>query len=295
MKIKWLVQDVGITMRMIEDNFYALQKLGFPFGNFGVIAKSKTISNLENILTDPEESFIIRGGTKMLSLLEKLDNLSQTNIFLSPEQLAFSSQYIQKLKEGLFYDDQTFDQAFYGEMDLPLLNKGASLYPIKDNLNLKFDTDMFLKPSKDQKAFTAGILEKGKTIEEYIKVQQYQLTYLEELAVIAPCKIITSEYRFFVVEQEVITGSMYRFAGKGNLSSVIPTNIMQAAKEYAKLYQPHDVFTMDLAQTPDGISIVEYNCWNASGLYHTDIAKIFETVNEYKKIALLKKKLPKNK
>ena len=40
---------------------------------------------------------------------------------------------------------------------------------------------------------------------------------------------------------------------------------------------------MDLAETPEGISIVEYNCWNASGLYKTNIAKIFDAVDKYKK------------
>lgn len=285
MKIKWLVQDVGIQMANIEDNFNALVKLGYDFSNFGLIANQKIISNLENILLDPAEQFIIRGGTKILKILENIDNfdLQQSNGFLSDEQMKYSREYIEQLKSGIFYDEKAFDQAYYGSLDLPLLNSNASLYPIKDNLNLKFNQNMFLKPSKDQKAFTAGILEAGQTIENFVKRQRYQLSYLDEIAVVAPCKTITSEYRFFVVEKEVITGSMYRLAGAGNISPIVPDNIRQAANEYAKLYQPHDVFTMDLAETLEGISIVEYNCWNASGLYKTDIPKIFDAVHEYKK------------
>lgn len=63
-------------------------------------------------------------------------------------------------------------------------------------------------------------------LEDFFKVQRYQMTYLEEMAVIASCNVITAEYRFFVVEKEVITGSMYRFAGEGNLSSVVPDNMI---------------------------------------------------------------------
>lgn len=217
-----------------------------------------------------------------MTLLANINSLKEVNAFLTPEQLVFNSQYIENLKNGVFYNEETFDQAYYGKLDLPLLNSDASLYPIKDNLNLKFNTDVFIKPSKDLKAFTAGILPAGTSIVEYITAQSYQKIYLEELAIIAPCKKIISEYRFFVVEGEVITGSMYRFADKVVTSPYIPENIMAAAKEYAKLYQPHDVFTMDLAETTDGISIVEYNCWNASGVYQTDLMKMFHTVYEYK-------------
>lgn len=283
MKTKWLVQDVGISMKLIQETFETLKRNQFPFSNFGVIAHTKEITNLENILTDPDEHFIIRGGTKILSLLESMTSLKEANTFLTDEQLQFGDIYKERLQEGIFYDEKSFDQAYYGGLNLPLLNEKSSLYPIKDNLDLRFDSNFFIKPSKDQKAFTAGILESGQTIKDFIHSQKYQNSYMEETAIIAPCKIITAEYRFFIVEKEVITGSMYRFANKGVLSEVIPKNIIDAAKEYAQLYQPHDVFTMDLAETPAGIYIVEYNCWNASGLYKTDIAKIFDAVNEYKR------------
>lgn len=283
MKTKWLVQDVGISMQLIQETFESLEKMQLPFSNFGVIGHTKEITNLENILTDPDEHFIIRGGTKILSLLEVMTSLKEANTFLTDEQLQFEDIYKKRLQEGIFYDEKSFDQAYYGGLNLPLLNEKSSLYPIKDNLDLRFDINFFIKPSKDQKSFTAGILESGQTIKYFIHSQKYQKSYMEETAIIAPCKTITAEYRFFVVEKEVITGSMYRFANKGILSEAIPKNIMDAAKDYAQLYQPHDVFTMDLAETQAGIYIVEYNCWNASGLYKTDIAKIFDAVNEYKK------------
>lgn len=289
-KIKWLVQDVGIKMANIEDNFYALQRIGYSFNNFGVIANEHLISNLENILFDPDEHFIIRGGVKILSLLEQSSSLGQLNPYLTAEQLLYNDIYTQHLKNAVFYNEQTFDQAYYGQLDLPLLNANATLYPVIDNMNLSFKENMFLKPSKDLKAFTAGILEAGQTIGDFILNQSYQMTYLTEQAVIAPCKTITSEYRFFVVDQQVITGSRYRLGNQTNVSDIVPSNLLEAAKEYAKLYQPHAIFTMDLAETPEGIFIVEYNCWNASGLYRTDVMKIFNTVHEYQETLNYQKK-----
>lgn len=281
MKIKWLIQDTGIIMQNLESNFEALRRLNYNYSNFGLIIGEKNITNLENILENPDEKFVMRGGTKVLTLLNSIHSLEEVNPFLTPEQLTFNQQYIQNLKNAVFYNEETFDQANYSQLDLPLINKEATFYSIKDNLNMRFDREVFIKPSKDLKAFTAGIMPKGVTIEEYITNQSHQKTYIDEQALIAPCKVITSEYRFFVVEEEVITGSMYRLGDKVITSPYIPENMMTAAKEYAKLYQPHDVFTMDLFETPDGIFIGEYNCWNASGSYQTDLMKMFHTVQEY--------------
>lgn len=60
---------------------------------------------------------------------------------------------------------------------------------------------------------------------------------------------------------------------------------MDIAKSYAQLYQPHDIFTMDLAETPEGVKIVEYNCWNGSGLYHCDKVLLFSCVQDFIKNA----------
>ena len=44
-----------------------------------------------------------------------------------------------------------------------------------------------------------------------------------------------------------------------------------------------DYYVIDLCETDDGIEIVEYNCWNASGFYKTDIKKILSRITELKK------------
>lgn len=288
--IKWLVQDVGINMANLQWNFEALQRLEFPFGNFGVIAEEKAITNLQEVL-EKDWHYVIRGGTKILVLLDSIQSLLEVNNLLTPEQLQYNDQFVQRLKEAVFYDVHRFDQAYYSTLNLPLLNCDAKLYEMTEHLNTRFDQDMFIKPSRDLKAFDAGILPKGTSLEEYVIGGKHQKMYLEEKALIALVKPIAAEYRFFVVEGEVITGSQYRLAGKGVLNAQIPGNIVDAAREYAKLYMPHDVFTMDLAQTPEGISIVEYNCWNASGLYHTDACKIFHVVNEYKQAQIYQDRL----
>lgn len=282
MKTKWLVQNVGFSLTNLDLTEQTLERMGLPYGLFGISRLINNVINLENILLDPEETFIIRGGTSLLSVLNKIEYLKDVNENLTEEQLQYSEQYIKNLKDGLFYNEQSFDQNYYGQLDLPLLNVQSQNLAVKDHLHTKFNEPMFIKPSRDQKAFNAGILEPGYSIKDFIFSQIHENFYLEETAIIAPVKPIYAEYRFFVVDKEVITGSQYRNSHSLFVSETVPESIMVVAKEYAKLYQPHDIFTMDLADTPEGIKIVEYNCWNASGLYKTNVPKIFNTVQEFK-------------
>jgi hypothetical protein len=286
----WLVQNLGFSTTNLDKTKEVLNRLNYEYKLFGISKLINTIFNLENILINPNEKFIIRGGTSLLSLLNNLDNLKDVNLNLNDEQLELSSIYINNLKDGLFYDQNNFDQNFYGNLDLPLINKNSQNLPVKENLALFFDEPMFVKPSRDQKAFNAGIIEPKITIKEFITSQLHENFYIDEVLIIAPIKKIYSEYRFFVVNNEVITGSQYKQGNNLVISNIVPNYILENAKEYAKLYNPHDVFTMDLADTQDGIKIVEYNCWNASGLYATDVPKIFNAVNDYQKNKLKNKR-----
>jgi len=264
-----------------EDTIEVLVRFGFAHDSFGVLATSGKVLNLENILTDPEERFIVRGGTRLYSLVKAAGEIGELGERISPDQAKFGARYLHQLKRGIFYDERKFDQAYYAGQGLPLLNGDATMYPVAANLKRTFDRDKFIKPSKDEKAFDAGILAAGETIDAFISRQPQARGWLDETAVIAPCKAITAEYRFFVVEGEVVTGSLYRFAGNANFSANIPGELQAAAVAFARLYQPHAVFTMDLAETSDGIRIIEYNCWNASRLYAADAARIFHAVQDY--------------
>lgn len=282
-KIKWLIQDVGISFTQLNDKYAALDELGFSFDTFGVIPLTNTLTGLENVL-EKDTYYVSLSGTKVLSVLNEVKDIREINENLSDEQMDPENEQLARLKESIFYDVDKFDQHKYSQLDLPLLNEGSDYYPIKDNMNLTFDEAKFIKPSRDLKAFNGGILEAGISISDFILNQQYQEFYIDEIAVIAPLKKIYAEYRFFIVDKKVVTGSMYKNRGHVKASSFIPDHIQKAAEEYCLLYQPHAVFTLDIADTPDGCKIVEYNCWNCSGAYHCDLIKIYKAIADYIKI-----------
>ncbi len=280
MKIKWLVQDVGKTT-MLRDNFETLKSINAHFVGFGIIENSPFITNTENIFTDLEESYVIRGGTKIISLIDSCDDLEEICRELNPFQIEHKDIFLRKLKNGIFYNSVLFDQAHYSKLDLPLLNEDAFFLPIRGNEDKFFNKPYFIKPSKDLKTFIPGIIEPNQTIKNFIENSQHLRDYSHELVLLSEVKAINREYRFFIVGENVITGSQYKNGDVVEHHQFVPGSVISIAQFYAKKYQPNDIFTMDLAETPNGVKIVEYNCWNGSGLYHCDKKRLFTIVQNF--------------
>lgn len=270
-KIKWLVQDTARMYSAIENEFTPLQELGYDIVPFGVIPFTNTITGIEDL--DPNDFYIIRSGTKIVQML---DSGNPDNI--SPE-------LTEKLRLGISYNQRNFDQAYYSQLDLPLLNSTPEILNLSDDKDLfaSFSVPKFVKPSSDLKAFTAGIMEPGEVLKYFIENHYHRSGYREETALVHDVVDIIAEHRFICLNGEVISGSQYRRDNRTVYDAKIPQNVLDTADEYAKLYEPAEIYTMDLAETPTGIKIVEYNCWNGSGLYHMDIKKLFSTIQEYYK------------
>lgn len=272
MSIKWLVQDTARMYQALEDEFIPLQKLGYEIVPFGVIPFTKTITGLDDL--DVNDTFIMRGGTKMVDILE-----SGTSDNLPPELIA-------KMREGLSYNRLFFDQSYYSGLShfgLPMLNSTPEFLNLSKETDLlaSFSVDKFVKPSSDLKAFTAGVMEAGEVLKFFIESNFHRENYQTETVLVNDVVQIDAEYRFICQNGEPISSSQYRRNNSTVYSSVVPDSVLEAAQEYAKLYIPAHFYTMDLAETPNGIKIVEYNCWNCSGLYHMDTLKLFSTVQSY--------------
>lgn len=73
---------------------------------------------------------------------------------------------------------------------------------------------MFIKPSSDLKCFTAGVLEAGTNIENYILSTHYQKGYKDETILLDEVKSPGTEFRFICLGNEAIAGSSYLKDGK---------------------------------------------------------------------------------
>jgi len=283
MKTKWLIQSSGFNQSNVLEIYKTLKRLSIDVSDFGLIPFTNTITNLENIL-EPDTKFIMKSGTKILTILNSINKIEESNDFLSENQKSLSKYYINKLKCSIDYDLKKFDQEYYSKLNLPLLNNNAIYKKYKDSQNKIYKKDMFIKPSKELKAFNGGILKKGTSVKEFILKNTHQSYYVDETIIISELQYISKEYRFFIIEDKVIIGSQYIVNGIVKIDNFIPNYILNIAKEYAKLYKPANIFVMDLAETKTGIKIVEYNCWNASGIYNCNAQKLFNEINEYKMV-----------
>ena len=83
-------------------------------------------------------------------------------------------------------------------------------------------------------------------------------------------------------KDEILACSRYMLNNSVEPDTFVPGYFKEKAIEYSKLYQPADLFVMDLAETDSGIKIVEYNCWNASGVYKCNLRDLLFRVNMIK-------------
>jgi hypothetical protein len=261
-KPTWLVQVTSRYDDTIHQEVESLNRLGLSWRDFGVIPFTADITGIDEPLTN----FVVRGGTKVLSMITADDTLW--------------------MKDGVFYDVDKFDQNQYQCLGLPLLNADAEFYNLPEFPYLKFDREVFVKPSSDLKAFTAGILDIGQSVQEFIGSQMHQPGAFDETVLVAATKTVVDEYRFFVLHDQVITGSQYRVNQQLQYRALTTSfehgAVLEVAKAYAKLYQPADVFTLDICKTADGqYLIIEYNCFNASGLYACDVDLLFTTITDF--------------
>lgn len=274
--MKWLIQDTHRLLNIVNQELTALSSLNKSFSVFGVLENENVLTGLyEEDFNDT--NYIFRCGVKVINMLStgKVENINQLTL--------------EKLKESISYDFSNFDQKVYSKLDLPLLNNSAVYEKFESLKNKIFDRDMFIKPSSDLKCFTAGILKAGTNIEDYILSTHYQKGYKDETILLDEVKSPGTEFRFVCFGNEAIAGSSYLKDGKLKLDEKVDKELLSIASEFAKLYNPSDIFVMDLAKKGNDFKIVEYNCWNASGLYNIDMVKLFEQVEEYKKP--LKRKL----
>lgn len=307
MNVKWMIQDVNIRHDYLEQIAQALSNLGYMQGYVGVIPFSDEIRGLEQFISPDFQSnqyaetvdheddiYIFKGCNKIIKIVTDLseDNLDEVFPLIKNTYQKSSKQYkqqeiyrknfINKMKRSIFHDMEKFDQEYYSNLNLPLLNDNSIFLKMNESLDLSFDEPKFIKPSTDMKPFAGGIIPSGQTIKDFVTNQRYNACYVDETLMVSDCIDIVSEYRFFVVDGKAVTGSLYKLGDKVTTSEDVPSDLFTFVEDLDKQYRPHDVYTVDIAILENGeYRIVEYNGWNFSGSYKCDLEKTFKAINDY--------------
>ena len=181
-------------------------------------------------------------------------------------------------------DDFHFDKwrEHYGEN---LLNYDSIVCRF-DEVHQYFADEFFIRPCEDTKSFPGKIYSWDKFNSwrnDVIELKNIFST-LDASTAVSYCSVkdIYREYRFFVVDGEIITASQYKIGDRIVHSTMIDDDIIEFAKKMVVTWQPSRAFVIDIALTPDECKVIEINNFNSAGFYACDVGKIVDSIEGMK-------------
>ncbi len=184
-------------------------------------------------------------------------------------------------RHGVFFNPNTFQHRAYAEgYGHLLLNHGAEVMTWTELLEMAAGSSgyRFVKPNDDYKGFTGQAIAMsavGALFESLRRRHGDALLHAE--VVVAPAHEVDAEWRIFVVDGEVITGSMYRPAADPRL----PSEVIEFSRSAIEAWTPAAVFAIDVGRVSGQLRVVECNCFNASRLYESDVNLLVEAISDY--------------
>ena len=167
-----------------------------------------------------------------------------------------------------------------------ILNPDVRIGTVESFKDFVSYSDIFVRPTGDTKALTGTVMEPERFVdwvESYSVIEpdgfSFSLNRTTEIMV-SSVKKIYSECRVFVVDGRPVTASMYRTGNMVKHDRNVDERFYVFAKEMISRYNPEDGFVMDIADTPDGLKVIELNDFNCSGFYACDVGKIIMAIED---------------
>lgn len=196
--------------------------------------------------------------------------------------LAFDRQW-----KGLFFDVAKMNYRNFLENHPMMLNDNVMNAQEAITFLRTEDPDklFFTRPSEDLKQYSGTVLnakEIADWFESMISCPDGGTYYMppEKDVVLCNPKPIQAEWRWFIVNGKIVSGSMYRCHGQlRNIRETDPA-VIEEAQALADMWLPFDTVVMDTAITEDSndVKVIEFNCINSSGFYDNDVVAIFDAL-----------------
>lgn len=142
----------------------------------------------------------------------------------------------------------------------------------------------FIRPVHDNKSFAGCTMTWAELAKFQVGVKrvadQPDVTLrLRDRMVLAPLKDIAAEYRFFVIAGRVVTGSRYKDGDIVRSSTEVGVDVLAFAQRCAEHWSPNAAYTLDIADTVEGLRVLEMTSANSAGFYACDLGQIVDAVN----------------
>lgn len=160
--------------------------------------------------------------------------------------------------------------------------------------DVRIEIPTFMRPIHDSKMFAGTVFDP----EEFHK-WQHKVCVLEEdfgdsltkdtLVQVCTTKKIYAEYRFWIVDQQIVTASLYKRGAQVIYSPDVDAHVYAFANKILKTknnqtsitlsmvndgWRPHDAWCLDICETPDGMKVVEIGTINSCGFYAANMADL---------------------
>jgi hypothetical protein len=209
--------------------------------------------------------------------LEALD--SENNVIIPYGSVKLAKISERRKWRGNCYVPETFRADVWNEQRSDMLNCDAVTMRVKDAADYfaehNQDEERFIRPLHDLKEFNGTVAQIGDIRSWMSSTKSGNFSFGEDtLIMVAPLQKLYSETRWFVVDGKVVDGSYYRLGGRLVPKHITEPELYKVAQEKADRWLPHVNCVMDLADTEDGVQVIEFNTINSSGFYDHNISKI---------------------
>lgn len=196
------------------------------------------------------------------------------------------AQSYPDLKFGIFGNSTQLETAkLFGHFDPKYLLNGDGVFMTwkhfkhrKNEMFNLFGDTIFIRPSSHRKTFTGTTLNRLNVDYEINSMDQITSVMDDTLILVAKAKDIINEYRFVIIDNEIVASSGYSWDDK-------PVECpSEACKSFVREilsmgYSVDLAYTIDVAETPTGYSVVEFNSFSSAGLYNCDVKPIVERMS----------------
>lgn len=233
----------------------ACAALNSPFHEISVIAGSATLPDMPH----QEGPVVLHGRTTLI--LRAVEH--------------------PRWRHGVFFDPATFQHSAYAAAyGQSMLNADAQIMSWEALLRetRPAEEQIFLKPNDDLKHFTGHVLRFSECVDLYRSLRRApRPVEPTSQVVVGRPREVDGEWRLFIVDGAVVTGSMYRPSGDSNL----PGELTRFAEAVVSTWTPASVFVLDVARVEGAWKIVECNCFNGSRFYSADVERLVSAVSEH--------------
>lgn len=252
-------QYTRIKNEELENIAETLNEMNYPITSFGIIPFTDYIS-FNDERSDFDSPTILIGSVKIGKLF-----------------------HAKKLPKNciVFHNLETFDQCHYSEiLKDDLLNYGAEFHKFGDIKN-SIIKNAFVKPSNDFKYFS-GMIVNGILIDEITKTHYLDSDTNDDLNVLVNYNLIENienEYRFFIINNIIVSCCQYMECGKVKpveIETSLKYDLSKYVTNIIGKYSPHKHYVVDIAKIGGHFKVVEYNCLNFSGMYKNNRLKIYK-------------------